>query len=159
MSKKVKELDANDFKIAELIARGATEAEILSVYGKSRSSLQRLKAREDFQQLVQQAKSNLKIAIAEASVTLTKEQHIQKLEQFRQNQEKLGMETIKTGLRLLKLINQRLEIAEASDFSVNQIAPHLKSVCMAFQSGFEMAGNSLGIDRLMMFLEEFESEN
>ncbi|MBD2527452.1 hypothetical protein [Nostoc sp. FACHB-133] len=158
MSKKIKELDSNDYHVAELVARGATEAEILSVYGKSRSSLQRLKAREDFQLLVQEAKANLKIAIAEVSYVSNREQHLQKLERFRENREKLGMELVKTGLKLLKLINQRLENAEANDLSPNQIPSHLKGVCMAFDSGFNMTAQALGIERMLEIFNQIEIE-
>ncbi|MBD2341987.1 hypothetical protein H6G64_34210 [Calothrix sp. FACHB-156] len=156
MSKKIKELDANDLSVAELIARGASEAEILSVYGKSRSSLQRLKAREDFQLLVEQSKVNLKTAIAEVSYLYSQEQHLRKLEQFRKNNEILGMELVKTGANLLKLINGRIEKAEADDLSLNQLASCLKGVCMAFESGFNRTAHALGVEELLQTINQQE---
>lgn len=156
MTKKIKNLDSNDFHVAQLIAEGRPEAEILCVYQKSRSSLQRLKARSDFQVLVEEARRGLKTAIAEVSYTSSKERHLQKLEQYRENREKLGMELVRSGLKLLKLINQRLENAEANDLSPNQIPSHLRGVCMALESGFDMTAQALGVEKMLEIFHSIE---
>lgn len=68
----------------------------------------------------------------------------------------MGMELVRSGLKLLKLINQRLENAEANDLSPNQIPSHLKGVCMALESGFDMTAQSLGIERMMEIFNTVE---
>ncbi|MCC5661866.1 hypothetical protein LC608_33980 [Nostoc sp. XA010] len=116
----------------------------------------RLKSRPDFQVLVDEARIGLKAAIAESSRNYAREQHLQKLEKYRQDGERLGAELLKTGSMLLQLINKRLEITEAGDLSINQIHSHLKSTCVAFDSGFELSAKALGIERMMEIFNSVE---
>ena len=157
MTQKNKKLDSNDFQIVELVARGASDTEILRVYGKSRSSLTRLKSRQDFQALVEQSKSNLKTAIVEVSSTYTRQQHLEKLEKYRQDGERLGMQLLETSSMLLKLINKRLEITEAGDLSIHQISGYVKGASAAVESGFALSGKALGIERMMEIFNSVES--
>ena len=158
MTKKAKELDSQDFHIAELIARGLPESEILRVYGKSRSSLQRLKGRDDFQALVCESKRGLKTAIAKGSRAYAREQHLEKLEKFRQDGEMLGAELLKTSSMLLDLINQKLEIVQPADLSMTQLSNYLKSACLGLDSGFDLTSRSLGVERMMQIFNSVSSE-
>lgn len=145
-----KPLNSRQLEAAELIARGASEGEVIALCGKSRSWIQALKRREDFQAAVEAAISKAQEVIAEQ----TKEAITSDLEQFRNQFKEAANLLYNSSTTYLKKIQQRVELLDTEEISASRLAQSLKHGADSLVVALEVGKAALGIDELSEQIDE-----
>jgi hypothetical protein len=156
-------LNALDLKAAALIAQGKTEKEIFVACGKNRSWIQALKRRADFQKAVEEFRQNLKSVInnsvsshVEADIEFTQEECKKQLRKYREQQQELGFQLVYGGVKLLKLVRNKIDTLTVADISPRDIPNYLKIVSVLFVTGSDMTATSLAVHKLLRIFDEIE---
>lgn len=145
-----KPLNSLQLQAAELIARGASEHEVIALCGKSRSWIQALKRREDFQAAVQAAIGKAQEAITEQ----TKEAITSDLEQFRNQFKEAANLLYNSATTYLKKLQQRIESLDTEEISASRLAQSLKHGADSLVVALEVGKAALGIDELSEQVDE-----
>ena len=147
-----KPLNSLQLQAAELVARGASENEIASICGKSRSWVQALKRRTDFQSAVNESVSKAGEVIREQ----TKEIIISDLERFQAQFRDAANLLYDTATAYLEKIKERVDTLNAEEISTNRLGQSLKNGGDSLMLALEVGKASLGIDQLLEDIDDLK---
>ncbi len=150
-----KKLNSLQLQAAELIARGVGESEVANVCGKSRSWVQGLKRREDFQQAVESSKQR----VTEVIVEETKKAIINDLEQFRNRFNDAATLLYDVAIKYLNKVNQRVDELKIEEISPSRLSQCLKSGADTLVIALEINKAALGLDELMKEVDDIQKLN
>ncbi len=147
-----KPLNSLQLQAAELIARGASEGEVVAACGKSRSWVQALKRREDFQKAVADAKERAKQVIethSEKSLT-------QDLETFRKRFVQAADLLYESATLYLEKMKERIDLDDVTDLPPSRIAQSLKLGAESLNLALELGQKALGLDEIINTIHDFK---
>jgi hypothetical protein len=147
-----KPLNSLQLQAAELIASGASESEVAAVCRKSRSWVQTLKRREDFQVAVTNAKERAKQIIeshSEKSLT-------QDLETFRKRFAQAADLLYESAALYLEKMKERIELDDAIDLPPSRIAQSLKLGAESLNLALDLGQKALGLDEIIDTIHDFK---
>lgn len=150
-----KELNSLQLQASELIARGIGEAEIANVCGKSRSWVQALKRREDFQQAVEIAKQRVNDLIVQE----TKKAIVSDLEQFRNRFNDAATLLYDAATKYLEKVTKKIDELEVQEISTSRLSQSLKSGADTLVIALEINKAALGLDELMKQIDDIQKLN
>ena len=140
-----KALNSLQLQAAELIASGASESEVAAVCRKSRSWVQTLKRREDFQVVVTNAKERAKQIIeshSEKSLT-------QDLETFRKRFAQAADLLYESATLYMQKMKERIVLDDAIELPPSRIAQSLKLGAESLTLALELGQKALGLDEVI----------
>lgn len=147
-----KELNSLQLQAVELIARGIGEAEIANLCGKSRSWVQGLKRREDFQQAVEVAKQRINEVIVEE----TKKAIVNDLEQFRTRFNDAATLLYGATTKYLEKVNLKIDEIKIEEISPSRLPHFLKSGADTLLIALEVNKAALGLDEVMKEINDIQ---
>ncbi len=150
-----KEFNSLQLQAAELLACGLSEVEIAKACGKSRSWVQGLKRREDFQQAVEAAKQRL----GQVIVQETKKAIVTDLEQFRNRFSNAANLLYDAATKYLEKVNQKVDELKTEDISASRLPQALKSGADVLVIALEINKAALGLDELMKEVDDIQKLN
>lgn len=173
----IKPLNELELKAASLLAEGHTEHEVASLCNRSRSWVQALKRRTDFQSVFQKLKENTKSvedtspiqpkveAIVDVSATpfigkgKTKEEFSQDIYNFQIRLMNLGNKFLTVSEKLLSLYEQKIDQIDPADISLNRLASDLKSLSTFSEVGHLYILEVAGLQKIAQVLQKAESRS
>ncbi len=147
-----KSLNSLQLQAAELVARGATESEIASICGKSRSWVQALKRRADFLAAVDDALHKAKEIITEQTERVI----ISDLEQFRIQFRHAANLLYASSTAYLEKLKQRIDTLNIEEISTLRLAQSLKGGADSMLIALQVGQAALGIEDLARSVDELE---
>lgn len=140
-----KELNSLQLQAVELIVRGVGEVEIANLCGKSRSWVQGLKRRKEFQQAVEAAKQRVTQVIVEE----TKKAIVSDLEQFRTRFNDAATLLYDAATKYLNKVNKKIDELQTEEISPSRLSQSLKSGADVLVIALEVNKAALGLDELI----------
>lgn len=147
-----KKLNSLHIKAAELIARGTGEADVASSCGKSRSWVQALKRREEFQQAVEDAKDRaIEVIAREAEKAIASD-----LDQFRERFNAAANLLYSSATKYLEKLHEKIENLSQDDISPSRLSQSLKNGADTLVLSLEIQKAALGIDELLTEVDDIK---
>lgn len=148
-----KPLTVLESKAAQLMSSGFTESQVAEACGKSRSWVQRLKRRPEFQEIVGRSTKEITQAVAQVVVEDIRKSLTEDLEQFRQRYSSASTLIYELAIAYLAKLKERVDNLDSLDISESRIPQSLKSVTDSVMMVFEANKSLLGIDELIQDVE------
>ncbi|NEQ65537.1 MAG: helix-turn-helix domain-containing protein [Symploca sp. SIO2D2] len=149
---KPKPLTPIHHKAAHLIADGATEHQVATLVGRSRSWVQQIKRRDDFQEMVQKLMIEKTQALNQVALDAT----LEDLESFRERLNQSANLLYTTATVYLEKIQKRIMILEAEDISPQKLGQSLKQGAEALGLALEMSKSATGLDEVLGLVDEIQ---
>lgn len=147
-----KKLNSLHLQAAELIARGIGEADVAKACGKSRSWVQALKRREEFQQAVEDAKNRaVEVISREAEKAIASD-----LDQFRERFNYAANLLYSSATKYLEKLHQKIEDLAQDDISPFRLSQSLKNGADALVISLELQKSALGVDELISEVDDIK---
>ncbi|MUH00493.1 hypothetical protein F7734_52790 [Scytonema sp. UIC 10036] len=154
-----KPLTVLESKAAQLISSGFTESQIAEACGKSRSWVQRLKRRPEFQEIVGNSTKEIAQVVTQVVVEDVRKSLTEDLEVFRQRYSSASTLIYELAIAYLNKLKERVENLDSLDISEARIPQSLKSVTESVMLAFEANRALLGIDELIQDVEDIKEIN
>ena len=148
-SRMPKPLSPIELKAAELMSAGLTESQIAEACGKSRSWVQRLKRRADFQEVVGHSSREISQAVRQVIVEDVRKSLTEDLEEFRRRYSQASTLIYELATAYLIKLKERIQNLDSLEISEARIPQSLKSVSESLMLAFEANRALLGIDELI----------
>lgn len=145
-------LNSLQLEAAELLARGKGEVEVANACGKSRSWVQGLKRRDDFQLAVEAARNRASQAIADES----RKAIVNDLAQFRVRFATASDLLYESATKYLEKINQRIDELCIDEISPMRLSQALKSGADVLVVALEVHKAALGLDEVIQEVDEIK---
>jgi hypothetical protein len=168
-----KKLGALELSAAQMLANGATEKQVFLACDKNRSWIQALKRREDFKEAVSSFKSEVVQEKPQSPPTTAKtatvgekkavkggmsaDEHLQKIRDFRDRSESLGNRLLSVAEAMLTLFEERLKQASSDEINLSRMPGDFKSISGAMEAGRGLLAESLGLQKMLEFVEKNKS--
>lgn len=146
-------------KAAQMLASGLPETEVAKACGRSRSWVQQIKRKPDFQELVKELETQRKVITKEEIKEEIKNARTEaqpELLEFRQQLVAANRVIFGTGAILLKKIREKAEILEIEDIPASKICHSLKNVAESINLSLEIGKVAVGIDSIMEEINELK---
>lgn len=148
-------LDTIDLQAAALLAQKKTEREICNSCGKSRSWLQSLKQREDFQQEVERISQELNASTREIikdSFDKNLTEKMNQIDLFAFNCKKVNFKSLLLATETIKILEKKIVELETEELSLEKITRFLQDVAIINDNGAELLAHSFNLD---MYAKKF----
>ncbi len=157
----MKPLSTEGLRAVSLLAGGASEQETAEQLGKSRSWVQSLKRRDDFQLALTNARllgdNTVKEAFQEFQA-LTKEEYMQELRKFGRVHYDEGYRYINLGKKILTICEKRMADLDPDNLSIQGLCGLLKATQLTMKFGTDLLNDSLLVEKVCRHVLEDMAE-